>query len=182
MWKWEKRGKGWEREREGKRLYISSLTSVDSYSRFPECGCGLADISVPWKPFSIQSVKSTSKSHTVFHRRTVDRGRDRRFIRRRWRVECHPYPICTVEIYMPLHMSPWHRSLFYLHLIYFLIQTCFVQVSITLSSRPMYLSLWILSFFNYTKLVHLLLVLNVIVFLSYLFLLAIDFEEIIINC
>lgn len=64
-----------ERKRERRKKIIYLVSHVRRFVQsFPEYGCGLADISVPWKPFSIQSVKSTSKSHTVFHRRTVDRG------------------------------------------------------------------------------------------------------------
>ena len=66
------------REREKEKDYISLVSHVRPFVQsFSGYGCGLADISAPWKPFSIQSVKSTSKSHTVFHRRGRSR-RDRR--------------------------------------------------------------------------------------------------------
>ena len=69
---------GREQEREKGKDYISLVSHVRPFVQsFSGYRCGLADISAPWKPFSIQSVKSTSKSHTVFHRRGRSR-RDRR--------------------------------------------------------------------------------------------------------
>jgi len=81
-----------DRGRKGKRrriIYLSCLPrpSVRSFVRIWICAMWIYRESQR-EPFSIQSVKSTSKNHTVFHRR----GRSRRdrvsFIATRQRSEC----------------------------------------------------------------------------------------------
>lgn len=101
-----------EREREGKRLYISRL-SRPSVRTVVFRGMDVASRIYRHRGshFQFNLLKARQKVIRYFTG-AVDRGETAGFIRRRCRGECHPCPM-DLSKYMPLHTpaSIRHRSL-----------------------------------------------------------------------
>ena len=99
------------RERRKKIIYLSSLTSVRSYSRFQGMDVASRIYRHRGSHFQFNLLKARQKVIRYFTG-AVDRGETAGFIRRRCRGECHPCPM-DLSKYMPLHMpaSIRHRSL-----------------------------------------------------------------------
>lgn len=98
-----KRGRVAEGAREGRKkiIYLSSLTSVRSYSRFQGMHVASRIYRRRGSHFQFNLLKARQKVIRYFTG-AVDRGETAGFIRRRCRGECHPCPM-DLSKYMPLH-------------------------------------------------------------------------------